>query len=303
MPLEIVRNRPLAPLTTLKIGGPAEFFCNPASIEELKEALSFASANNLSPVWFGGGSNLLIHDRGVGGLVIRLSRRFSQITVERDEIVVEAGCWLPSLMKFGCDKSVLDLSFCAGIPGTVGGAVYMNAGTKEGNVSDKVKWVSLMNPETLEELRCSSKEMGFGYRSSMLQEGKQIVTRVAFRRENGDGKAWWEKVKQNVRWRKDRQPKGVRTAGCFFENPPGLSAGELIDRAGLKGMHVGDAVVSPVHANFLVNRGHATSEDLFNLIHDVRKGVFEHCGLELSLEVRLLGFSDGELDVLDHAVS
>jgi UDP-N-acetylmuramate dehydrogenase len=206
-------------------------------------------------------------------------------------------------MKFGCDKSVLDLSFCAGIPGTVGGAVYINAGTKEGNVSDKVKWVDLMNPETEEEIRCSSEEMKFGYRSSMLQESKQILTRVAFRRQNGDGKAWWDKVKQNAYWRKERQPKGVRSAGCFFENPPGQSAGELIDRAGLKGMHVGDAVVSPAHGNFLVNRGHATSEDLFSLIQQVRQRVFEHSGLKLSLEVRLVGFSNDELGILDHVVS
>jgi UDP-N-acetylmuramate dehydrogenase len=297
--LEIVKNRILAPYTTLKIGGPAQFFCEPCGIGELQEALRFASGNDLRAVWFGGGSNLLIHDRGVDGVVIRLSRRFSQIIVEKDEVVAEAGCWLPSLMKFGCEKGVLDLSCCAGIPGTVGGAVFMNAGTKMGTISEKIRWVELMNAATGEQERRAHTEMDFGYRKSVLLEGNLIATRVGFRRDEGDGKAWWKEVREQIQWRKKSQPKGVRSAGCFFENPANRSAGELIDRAGLKGTRVGDAVVSAVHANFLVNEGHATCEDLLNLASKVRKSVFDSFDIKLRLEVKLLGFSEAELYAFD----
>jgi UDP-N-acetylmuramate dehydrogenase len=227
-------------------------------------------------------------------LVLRLSNRFSNLVVENDLVVAEAGLSLSNLVKRSCERGLLDLSFCAGIPGTCGGAVYMNAGTKCGEISQKTAWVELLDPATGRlELR-SSQEMGFAYRTSILQQTPLIVTRIGFQREEGDNKVWWEKVRAQIAHRRKQQPQGVRTSGSFFRNPPGRVAGLLIEQVGLKGTRIGDAMVSPVHANFFVNVGRATSDDFVRLIRLVRKRVFEEFGIRLTLEVCLLGFSEDE---------
>ena len=288
----LVQNQPLSKFTTLGIGGCAGYFCEPGTIEQLLEVVSYARLNDLPLVWLGGGSNILIHDNGVSGLVVRIAKRFSNLVVEKDLVVAEAGLSLAQLVNRACKDGLLDLSFCAGIPGTCGGAVYMNAGTKNGEISQKVAWVELIDPVTGRlELR-SELEMGFAYRTSILQQERNIVSRVAFYREEGDGKLWCEKARAQIAQRKKVQPRVVHTAGSFFRNPPGQIAGVLIERAGLKGTRIGDALVSPVHGNFLVNTGQASSDHFMQLIRLVRKQVFEEFGVRLELEVCLLGFSD-----------
>jgi len=290
----LVRNQPLSGFTSLGIGGWAKHFCEPATTGELVEAVSHARVNDLPLVWFGGGSNILIHDNGISGLVLRLRRRFSNLVVEKDLVVAEAGLSLSRLANLTCKDGLLDLSFCAGIPGTCGGAVYMNAGTKNGEISEKVAWVELIDPATGRlEIR-TSEEMGFAYRASILQQEPHIVSRVALCREEGDGKLWCEKMRAQMAERNKVQPRVAQTAGSFFRNPPGEIAGILIERAGLKGTRIGDALVSPVHGNFLVNVGHASSDHFVRLIKLIRKRVFEQSGVLLDLEVCLLGFSEDE---------
>jgi UDP-N-acetylmuramate dehydrogenase len=290
----LIQNQTLSKFTSLRVGGAAEYFCEPCNVDQLLGAVSCAKLNKWPLVWLGGGTNVLIHDQGVPGLVLRLRGRFSNLVVKENFVIAEAGLSLPGLVKHTCQNGLLDLSFCAGIPGTCGGAVYMNAGTKNGEISQKVAWVELLNPATGDIESRSSQEMGFAYRSSILQKEHLIVMRVGFRREDNDSKIWWEKARAQIAGRRKRYPQGVRTAGSFFKNPPGAIAGILIERAGLKGTRVGDAMASTVHGNFLVNVGQATSNDFARLIKVVRQRVLEEFGIRLVLEVRLLGFSEDE---------
>ncbi|OEU48227.1 MAG: UDP-N-acetylenolpyruvoylglucosamine reductase [Desulfobacterales bacterium C00003060] len=292
--VKLTKNKPLAQYTTIGVGGAAEYFCQPCNLRELLEALSYAKAHDLPVVWLGGGSNILIHDRGISGLVLRLANRASNLVVKGDLVIAEAGSLLFELVKHACKGGFLDLSFCAGIPGTCGGAVYMNAGTSNGEISQKIAWVELLDPATGSLKVRSSQEMGFGYRTSILQQEPGIVTRVAFYCEEGDGKLWWEKARAQIARRKKLQPQRVRTAGSFFRNPPEQVAGVLIERAGLKGARIGDALVSTIHGNFLVNAGQASSDHFIQLIRLVRRSVFEKFGVRLELEVSLLGFSEKE---------
>jgi UDP-N-acetylmuramate dehydrogenase len=288
----VVHTQPLSQFTSLGVGGDAEHFCEPYNTEQLSQAIAYAKLNEWPLVWLGGGSNVLVHDRGIPGLVLRLANKFANIIVEDKLVIAEAGVSLPRLVKLICKSALLDISYCAGIPGTCGGAVYMNAGTKNGEISQKIAWVELLNPETGElEIR-KPQQMEFAYRTSILYREPLIVTRVAFSREDGDGNLWWEKARSQVARRKQLQPQGVRNAGSFFRNPPGQVAGVLIERAGLKETQIGDAMVSLAHSNFLVNVSQATSDDFVRLIRLVRKRVFEEFGVRLALEVCLLGFSE-----------
>lgn len=290
----LIPNQPLARLTTLGVGGAAEYFCEPSDLGQLLDVASFARWSKLSLAWLGHGSNVLIHDQGMSGLVLRLADRFSSTVVKDDLVIAEAGVLLSVLVKRVCKSGLLDLSCCAGIPGTCGGAVYMNAGTKNGEISQKIAWVELLNPTTGDlEIR-GSQAMGFAYRTSILQQEPCIVTRVALKCEEGNCKLWWQKARAKIARRKRSQPQGIRSAGSFFRNPPGQVAGILIERANLKGTRINDAMVSPIHGNFLVNVGHATSDDFARLIRLVRKRVFEEFGVQLALEICLLGFSEDE---------
>lgn len=284
----------LSRYTTLGVGGPAKQFLEVTGCKELMDTVLPSRLNGQPVVWIGHGSNILVHDRGFSGLVVRLGHEFAKFEVAPTYLAVEAGASLARVVRFCCEQSLLDLSCCAGIPGSCGGAVYMNAGTKSGEISEKIAWIELLNPN-MGNLECRSpQEMGFAYRTSILQQEPRIVTRVGFYREEGDGKLWWEKARAQIARRKKLQPQGVHNAGSFFRNPPGQIAGVLIEQANLKGTRVGDAMVSPVHGNFLVNVGHATSDDFVQLIRSVRKRVFEKFGVRLALEICLLGFSQDE---------
>ena len=281
----------LAPYTTFQVGGPADALALPKDEAELVELIARCWAEGLPMSVLGGGANTLVRDGGIRGAVICLVNGFRELgLVEGDALLVEAGAWvkIPALVRFAAERGLEGVECLAGVPGTVGGALAMNAGTAEryaGEAVESVRWARLAGGgvETLPASRIT-----FVYRGARLPE-PGVVTSVRFRLRKGDAEALRAYLKEHAAMRRERQPWGVPCAGSVFRNPPGERAGRLIDAAGLKGRRVGGAEVSRVHANFLVNCGGATAADVLELIGVVRARVREAHGLDLELELKIAG--------------
>ncbi|HAF69864.1 TPA: UDP-N-acetylenolpyruvoylglucosamine reductase [Candidatus Acetothermia bacterium] len=261
---------PLAPHTTFRIGGPAWVLFQPHDLGALTEAVARADALGVPWRILGGGSNVLFSDRGFPGLVISTGR-LASCSREEGLLVAEAGFPLARLVGSG-------FSFLAGIPGTVGGGVVMNAGTRFGQLGDQVEWVEVLLPDG-EVVRWGRQECGFSYRDSRLHRLGLPVLRAALRPKTGPPPA------EVLAHRRATQPLDQPSAGCVFRNPPQAPAGWLIDRAGLKGARQGDAMVSPRHANFIVNTGRARASDVLTLVDRVRQQVLKRFGVWLQLEL------------------
>jgi UDP-N-acetylmuramate dehydrogenase len=284
---------PLAPLTTWKAGGNAETFLAPRNADEAYGAFAFCRREGV-PVWMiGGGSNILVHPRGLPGLTLWMGRMdaFGFFPQKDGTFLLEAdaGCSTRRLLHLCLANGYTGLEFATGIHGSIGGALMCNAGAGEDAVGQKVDWV-----ETVEEdgtvRRWSSSELSFRYRFSSLQEGIRLITRCGLKLQKEDRQVVLERVQKFWSLRKG-QPHGAKTAGCVFKNPgPGKEpAGLLLDRSGCKGMRVGDARVSFLHANFIENGGTASAGEIWELIQACRRKVYESSGIWLELEVNLLG--------------
>lgn len=268
------RGVPLGPLTTMKVGGPAEYFAEPRTIEELAALL----ATGIPWRILGSGANLLVRDRGVEGLVIRLHR-----LQRREGLYVEAGRNLPNLVKETVSEGLAGLECLAGVPATVGGAVAMNAGGRHGEIGDAIRFVDVL--ENGEVRRLSRAEVGFRYRGTALGGRPVVGAQFELRPDPRVG----ERYDAILAAKKATQPLGCRNAGCMFRNPPGGHAGRLIDESGLKGLAVGGIHVSRKHANFFVNDGTGTADDVFRLADLVRDAVRRRAGVELELEIVVWG--------------
>lgn len=281
----------LAPYTTFQVGGPADAFALPKDEAELVELIARCRAEGLRMIILGGGANTLIRDGGIRGVVICLVNGFRELgLVADDALLVEAGAGvkIPQLVRFAAEHGLEGVECLAGVPGTVGGALAMNAGTAErfvGESVESIRWARLSGGmvETLPASRLT-----FIYREARFPE-PGVVTAVRFRLRRGDAEALRVYLKENAALRRERQPWGVPCAGSIFRNPPGERAGRLIEAAGLKSRRVGGAEVSRVHANFLVNRGGATAADVLELIGEVQARVREAHGLNLELELKIVG--------------
>jgi UDP-N-acetylmuramate dehydrogenase len=292
---EIKTNEPLSKHTSFAIGGPADLFVSPSDRDDLLTVLKEIHKQRLNYFILGGGTNLLVRDGGFRGVVVTLMR-MSAIRVEREyrsvggafaSVFAEAGALLPGLHAFAVDQGLTGLEFAGGIPGTVGGAVCMNAGTAAGEFGDVVELVTLVAPDGTSVIK-SRDEMGFGYRTANVPEGHFVVdVRVSLRR--GDKEQIKARVKDLLDKRKQRQPMGFPSAGSVFKNPYEESAGKLIETAKLKGKTVGGAQVSERHANFIVNRGKATAKDVLALMELVKQTVLEVHGVRLEPEIRIIG--------------
>jgi UDP-N-acetylmuramate dehydrogenase len=292
---EIKTNEPLSRHTSFAIGGPADLFVSPSDRDDLLTVLKEIHKQRLNYFILGGGTNLLVRDGGFRGVVVTLGR-MSAIRVEREyrsvggafaAVFAEAGALLPKLHAFAVDQALTGLEFAGGIPGTVGGAVCMNAGTAAGEFGDVVESVTLVAPDGTSIIK-NRDEMGFGYRTANIPEGHFVVdVRVSLRR--GDKEQIKARVKELLDKRKQRQPMGLPSAGSVFKNPYEESAGKLIETAKLKGKTVGGAQVSERHANFIVNRGKATAKDVLTLMELVKQTVLEVHGVRLEPEIRIIG--------------
>jgi UDP-N-acetylmuramate dehydrogenase len=292
---EIRQQEPMSRHTSYAIGGPADLFAVPVDRDDLAALLREIREKGHTYVVLGGGTNLLVRDGGFRGVVISL-QRMQAVRIEREYrsiggafavVFVEAGVPLQKLLSFTVEEGLTGLEFSSGIPGTVGGAVCMNAGTALGEFGDVVDSVTLFSPEGSIVAR-GREEMGFGYRTSSIPEGHLVLdVRLVLRRGDRD------KIKAHVRElldaRKQRQPAGQPNAGSIFKNPQEESAGKLIEAAGLKGATVGNAQVSVKHANFIVNKGHATASDVLALMELVKEKVLQVHGVRLEPEIKIIG--------------
>ena len=283
----------LQPFTTWKVGGPAEWFAEPGEVDELVSLAAWAQAQGLSLRCIGAGSNLLIADSGLPGLTI-CNRRLqgSRLDAASGLVEAEAGEPIPTLARKAARLGLSGLEWAVGIPGTVGGAVVMNAGAQGGCTAEWLHSVRLLdpaNPATPFELK--ARELDFAYRHSRLQAEAWIVLAATFQLEAGhDPAAITSHTSANLHSRTSTQPYQQPSCGSVFRNPEPQKAGQLIEALGLKGLQIGDAQVSPIHANFIVNIGQASASDIDALIAEVQRRVLASHGLSLHPEVKRLGF-------------
>ena len=276
---------PLAELTSLRIGGPADALVVPEDVPDVCRIVRQASTARL-PLMVLGGTNLLVKDGGVRGLVLSLSK-LAAVTREDERIVfAEAGVRLPTLLGYAVSQSLSGLEWAVGIPGTLGGAVVMNAGTKLGSMQSCVDAVQIVTPEG-HVRTCAAADLAFSYRRVDLPEG--VVVGARLRLTPASQKHLEASTKAYLQYRKHSQPLSQPNAGSVFKNPPGTTAGRVIEEAGLKGYRVGDAQVSAKHANFIVNLGRARATDVLLLIKKIQQDVFHRTGVTLELEWKVVG--------------
>lgn len=279
---------PMTKHTSFHIGGPAELMAQPQSEAELQSLLLKAAEAAVPVTLVGNGSNLLVRDKGIRGLVIKLGSMLRDIKVSGNVLTFGSGVSLAQASKKAAELGLSGMEFAVGIPGSIGGAVYMNAGAYDGEMSKVVKSVRVMNAAG-EVSELSASELDFGYRHSALQGSSKIVTSVTVELAAGDKQAIAEKMADFSNRRITKQPLELPSAGSMFKRPPGYFAGTLIDQTGLKGYTVGGAQVSTKHAGFVVNIGGATAADVLQLISDVQAKVFAAHGVHLEPEVLVLG--------------
>lgn len=276
---------PLAPFTTWRIGGPAEILVTPADADDLALVVAWAARAGLPLRILGNGSNLLVADAGVRGVVVRLRRTLDEVDPDGERLTVGAGASYPAVARLACRRGWSGLEFATGIPGTVGGAIVMNAGWHEHETSNLVEAVDVL--ERGELRRLSAEACAFGYRTSAFRDGEAIVTAAHFRIEHDDPARIRERLDAFAASRKANQPTDQPSCGSVFIQPPGDYAGRLIDAAGLKGTREGAIEVSPLHANFFVNHGGGSSAEVLRLVERVERVVAERFDVALTREFEL----------------
>jgi len=282
---EVTFGTSLDAYTSFKIGGPADVLVEPADMEDVRRLAQQACKRKI-PLFVLGGTNVLIRDGGIRGIVVSLSK-LRAIKEEPGQVLyAEGGVGMPTLIGHAIRRSLAGLEWAAGIPGTVGGCLMMNAGTRLGEMKDSVKAVQLVTMKG-ELVNLSASSIPFTYRRARLPRG--IVVGVWLQLKQGVRAELERTVKDYLHYRRDTQPLAMPSAGCVFKNPPKDSAGRLIETTGLKGLRVGDAEVSPKHGNFIVNRGRARASDVIELIRKVRQVIKRQTGLRLELELKIVG--------------
>lgn len=283
-----VGGEPLHKHTTFRIGGPAACFCTPKNTRQVVEALRLARALNVPYTLLGKGSNVLFPDAGYPGLVLCLTGLVGEGSVSGYELVAGAGMALSELCVHALGKRLAGLEFAYGIPGTLGGAIYMNAGAYGGEMSQVIQSVTCLDEE-LNEIILPAEEADFGYRSSIFQRRPLVILSAVLQLIPGEAAEIDEKMTKNMASRREKQPLDLPSAGSTFKRPEGAYAGALIEQCGLRGHRVGDAAVSEKHCGFLVNLGEATCDDVMTLAGYVQATVREQTGYQLEREVRVVG--------------
>jgi len=286
---QVLFEEPLSRHTSFRIGGPADYWVEPEDLEDLNSILKFASDNYLSWKVLGRGANVLVRDEGFRGVVINLGEDyFRKIEFHGEKVVAGAGILLSLLVSEAARRGLRGLEFAVGIPGTLGGAVVMNAGIQGSSLANVVDKIELLNDKG-KILNLGKKAVGFRYRGSSLSPD-QVILKAELELRRGDKKEIKNLMSKFRERRNMTQPLSDPNAGSIFKNPPGrITAAELIEEAHLKGTSVGDAQISPRHANFIVNRGKARAKDVISLVEMVRKAVWERKGVELELEIEVIG--------------
>lgn len=287
---EVKADEPMKQHTSFKIGGAADWFVTVHDERQLREVLALAGREEIPVFVLGNGSNLLVSDKGIRGIVLRLGGAFCDIGLNSDGTIhCGAGAQLSKLCAFALERSLTGLEFAWGIPGSCGGAALMDAGAYGGEMKDVIVSCEHICLATGESGRFLGDELDFAYRHSVYSGGGYVITALNLRLEKGDKEAIRAKMDDLMGRRKDKQPLEYPSAGSIFKRPEGYFAGGLIEQCGLKGAQTGGAQVSPKHAGFIVNVGGATCEDVLTLIGDIQRKVKEETGVDLECEVRKTG--------------
>lgn len=286
--MKIYENEPMHRHTTFRVGGPAWRYIEVNNIEELQSVTQTLSENGKAYMILGNGSNLLVSDEGIDMAVISLEGEFKTIQLEENTITAGAGMLLSQVAAKALEDGLTGMEFAAGIPGTIGGAMVMNAGAYGGEMKDIVTSVLVMD-ETGKFLELETAELELGYRDSIFKRQNYIVLKVQVTLEKGLKESIKARMDELAQMRRDKQPLEYASAGSTFKRPEGYFAGKLIEDAGLKGFSIGDACVSEKHSGFVVNKGNATASDIYQVIKDTQDKVLKNSGVKLETEVILLG--------------
>ena len=287
----VLFDEPMSKHTSYGIGGPATVYVTPKNKEDLVSILKFSKDNNIPSYFIGSGSNLLVSDDGIDGIVITLGKSFNKLEINKNNVFAETGVMLGRMVKECAKRNLSGLESLIGVPGTLGGALIMNAGAFGGEISNYLEYVRVITMSG-DEKKYQQKDIKFNYRNSSFSDN-EILINANFKFIFSDQKTVSKNKLKASGGRKSSQPLRFRSAGSVFKNPSEGAAGYFIDKAGLKGTKSGDAEISNVHANFFVNHGTATAKDVVKLINIARKKVYKEFGVILELEIKTLGFAQG----------
>jgi UDP-N-acetylmuramate dehydrogenase len=289
---KITVDEPMSRHTWMKVGGPADFYIEPADKNDLVAIIDYFYSHGYSWMVIGRGSNLLVSDEGIRGAVVNIEHALSDIRMDKDLVAAEAGARLTKFVDFCVQNELAGVEMLAGIPGTVGGAVVMNAGAHGGEISDHIVSVDVIRNGKMQSIQKSNGK--FSYRHSGF--AGDLVLGASFRFPHGDKEELSISRRELILRRNETQPLELPNLGSMFKNPPNSFAAKLIEQAGLKGKRSGDAQISEKHANFIVNRGNAKAADVVKLIELVKRTVYQNSGVALELEVQMVGFMETPKD-------
>lgn len=285
-------NHSLASYTSMKVGGPADYFLEPKDKADLVAIVRFFQQNNFPYMMIGRGSNMIIHDDGIRGAVISLESGLTRVALEDELVMAESGARLTKLVDFCIQNSLGGLEGAAGIPASVGGAIVMNAGAHASEIKDSLVDVDALRGGSV--VRVRKEDAGFAYRTSSFV--KDVVLSGRFRLAKADKEEILKRKSELIARRNATQPLSLPNSGSMFKNPPGTFAAKLIEQAGLKGKRIGGVQISEKHSNFMVNLGDARAEDVVRLIDLARRTIYQNAGILLELEVKLVGFPEHVLE-------
>ncbi len=290
---QVLKDEPLSKHTSFKVGGPARYIVSPKVTSEIMGVINLCKKNNMPYYIMGKGSNLLVSDKGYKGTIIKIDGDFSDIKMSQLSkgkylVHAQAGISLSKMANFLASNELVGFEFAAGIPGTLGGAVTMNAGAYDGEIKDIIKAATVLDKDC-NLITLSKEELDLAYRSSIIQKKGYIVLEVEFSLSKGNSNEIFAKIKELNNRRREKQPLEYPSAGSAFKRPVGNYAGKLIMDSGLKGYSIGGAQVSTKHCGFVVNKKNATATDIFNLLNHIKKVVYEQYGVALEQEVKMLG--------------
>lgn len=285
--MDIKINEPMKNHTSFKVGGTADEFCEAKSVEDITALIDYAKQKGVPYTVIGNGSNLLVGDKGIRGLVIKISHGFEKVEIKGNRISAQSGISLAHLAAEAYRASLTGLEFASGIPGTLGGAIYMNAGAYGGEMKNVVKAVTALEDGKI--VTYGAEELDFGYRKSRFSHGNAVILSAEAELENGSAEKIKELTEDYRARRCSKQPLNMPSAGSTFKRPEGYFAGKLIEDAGLKGFSIGGAQVSEKHSGFVVNTGGAAARDILALIEHIQKTVMDKFGVKLETEVKMLG--------------
>lgn len=283
-------NEPMSNHTTIKIGGKADVLVLPQNVDDVINVIKFAKEKSVKVLVIGNGSKLLVRDGGIRGIVIKLSSKFSNYTIDGEYIEVEAGASLPKISIVARESSLSGLEFAAGIPGNIGGAIYMNAGAYGSDMSNVVEQVTYLDSNL--DVKCiKNSECEFGYRTSIFKTKLKgaVILSAKLKLKKGNKQEIEDVMKKNNDSRREKQPLEYPNAGSTFKRPEGFFVGKLIDDLGLKGMKIGGAEISTKHSGFIVNTGNAKAKDVIDLIDCIKEKVLENNNVKLEEEIIIIG--------------